>query len=214
MRRGCLCSRLIDCPSARRYQALYWIAQTQPGERVLIHAGASGVGLAAIQLAKAFGALVASRTLPAIPPAPAPADRIHLCRRFRSKTVITTAGSQDKLEFCKSLGADVGINYKAEADFSKKVLDATDGAGVDVVIDFGPSATPLRRRGERLCELTFWRLAAAVGANYWVPNLTSLAKDGRLVLLGLLSGGDVPQVSRAAHPSIAPPSSPSSSLAR
>jgi NADPH:quinone reductase-like Zn-dependent oxidoreductase len=35
----------------------------------------------------------------------------------------------------------------------------------------------------------------AVGANYWVPNLASLAKDGRLVLLGLLSGGDVPQVS-------------------
>ncbi len=39
-----------------RYQALYWVAQTQPGDSVLIHAGASGVGLAAIQLAKAFGA--------------------------------------------------------------------------------------------------------------------------------------------------------------
>lgn len=81
-------------------QALFWIAKTQPGETVLIHAGASGVGLAAIQLAKAFGA----------------------------KQVLTTAGSEDKLNFCKSLGADVGINYKTDSDFSKKVSRATCSA--------------------------------------------------------------------------------------
>jgi tumor protein p53-inducible protein 3 len=51
--------------------------------------------------------------------------------------VFTTAGSQDKLDFCKSLGADVGINYKEESDFSKKILAETDGQGVNVAIDFG-----------------------------------------------------------------------------
>ncbi len=61
----------------------------------------------------------------------------------RSKKVITTAGSQDKLDFCKSLGADVGINYKEESDFSKTVLDATDGQGVNVAIDFGKPSLSL-----------------------------------------------------------------------
>ena len=51
--------------------------------------------------------------------------------------MFTTAGSKDKLDFCKSLGADVGINYKEESDFSKKILEETDGQGVNVAIDFG-----------------------------------------------------------------------------
>jgi len=73
---------------------------------VLIHAGASGVGTAAIQLAKAAEA-----------------------------RVITTAGSNEKLAYCQNLGADVTINYKTEL-FADRVLDATGQRGADVVLDF------------------------------------------------------------------------------
>jgi putative PIG3 family NAD(P)H quinone oxidoreductase len=75
------------------------------GERVLIHAGASGVGTAAIQLVKARGA-----------------------------TVYVTAGSDDKLARCRALGADAGINYKTE-NFPERIDALTDGKGVDVILD-------------------------------------------------------------------------------
>lgn len=101
---------------------------------MLIHAGASGVGLAAIQLAKTFGA----------------------------SKIFATAGTDDKVKFCEQHGATKGINYKTQ-DFSEEVLKATDKAGVNVVIDF-------------------------VGQNYWEKNINSLARDGRMVLLGLMSG--------------------------
>jgi putative PIG3 family NAD(P)H quinone oxidoreductase len=77
----------------------------QPGETVLIHGGAGGVGTAAIQLAKRRG-----------------------CR------VIVTARSDEKLRRCAELGADTGINY-ATQDFVASVLDATRGHGADVVLD-------------------------------------------------------------------------------
>lgn len=76
-----------------------------PGETLLVHGGASGVGTAAIQLA-----------------------RRHGCR------VLVTAGSAAKLTACAELGADVGINYR-ESDFGPAVLEATDGRGADVVLD-------------------------------------------------------------------------------
>ncbi|MEM8784881.1 MAG: NAD(P)H-quinone oxidoreductase [Pseudomonadota bacterium] len=75
------------------------------GERLLVHGGSSGIGAAAIQLAKAFGA-----------------------------EVFTTAGSAAKCAFCTDLGADHAINYKTE-DFVSVVKDRTDGRGVDVVLD-------------------------------------------------------------------------------
>lgn len=75
------------------------------GERVLIHAGASGVGTAAIQLVIARGA-----------------------------TAIVTAGSDDKLARCQALGAGAGINYKRE-NFAERVAALTDGKGVDVILD-------------------------------------------------------------------------------
>jgi NADPH2:quinone reductase len=80
-------------------------ADLQPGESVLIHAGAGGSGSAAIQLAKHRGA-----------------------------RVFATAGSEEKVTLCRELGADVAINY-AEGDFKPIVLEATDGRGVDVVFD-------------------------------------------------------------------------------
>jgi NADPH:quinone reductase-like Zn-dependent oxidoreductase len=75
------------------------------GETVLLHAGASGVGTAAIQLARAAGA-----------------------------TVFVTAGTDDKLAVCRELGASLAINYKQE-DFLPAVLAATDQRGVDLILD-------------------------------------------------------------------------------
>lgn len=76
------------------------------GESVLIHAAGSGVGVAAIQVARALGAGL----------------------------LIGTAGSAAKLERAQALGLNVGVNYREE-DFAKVVLEATGGRGVDVVID-------------------------------------------------------------------------------
>jgi NADPH:quinone reductase len=75
------------------------------GETLLVHGGSSGIGTAAIQLAKAFGA-----------------------------RVVTTAGSAEKCDACRRLGADVAINYKAQ-DFVAATKAATDGKGADVVLD-------------------------------------------------------------------------------
>ncbi len=80
-------------------------ARLQPGETLLIQGGSSGIGVAAIQLAKAFGA--------------------H---------VIVTAGSDDKCAACLALGADHAINYR-EQDFAEEVARITEGRGVDVILD-------------------------------------------------------------------------------
>ena len=119
------------------YQTLFWIGQLRAGETVLIHAGGSGVGTAAIQLAKQLG----------------------------QANVITTAGSNEKLDFCRSLGADVCINYK-EQKFDEVVLEATNNQGVDLILDF-------------------------VGASYWSKNLASIKVDGRWVLIGILGGAEI-----------------------
>ena len=87
------------------YLALHERAQVTAGETVLIHAGAGGVGSAAIQLAKAAGA-----------------------------RVVTTAGGPDKVAFCQALGADVAIDYRSQ-DFAEVALEATGGLGVDVIVD-------------------------------------------------------------------------------
>jgi NADPH2:quinone reductase len=80
-------------------------ADLQPGETVLIHAGAGGSGSAAIQLASHRGA-----------------------------TVFATAGTDEKVALCKELGADVAINYTT-ADFAELILTETENRGVDVVFD-------------------------------------------------------------------------------
>lgn len=77
----------------------------QQGEALLVHGGSSGIGLCAIQLAKAFGA-----------------------------TVITTVGSADKAAYCRGIGADHAINYR-EQDFAVDVAAITAKRGVDVVLD-------------------------------------------------------------------------------
>ena len=107
----------------------------QAGERVLIHAVGSGVGVAAVQIAKMMGA----------------------------SQVIGTAGSADKLARAAELGLDVGVNYR-EQDFAEAVQEATAGAGVDVILD-------------------------VIGADYWERNLRAIARQGRMVLVGLMGGG-------------------------
>jgi len=112
---------------------VFMIAGLQQGETLLVHGGAGGIGTFAIQLAKALGA-----------------------------RVITTAGSEEKLEVCRSLGADVTINYR-EQDFVDEVKKATDGAGVDVILD-------------------------NMGAKYLARNVDALATEGRLVVIGMQGG--------------------------
>ncbi|HEY4082431.1 MAG TPA: NAD(P)H-quinone oxidoreductase [Burkholderiaceae bacterium] len=84
---------------------LFERSRLQAGETVLIHGGSSGIGVTAIQLAKAFGA-----------------------------RVLVTVGNADKAAACLKLGADVAINYR-EQDFVAETLAATAGKGVDVIID-------------------------------------------------------------------------------
>jgi NADPH:quinone reductase len=85
--------------------ALRHRAQLEPGETVLVHAGAGGVGSAAIQIAKAAGA-----------------------------TVIATAGGSEKVEVCEKLGAEIAIDYREE-NFVEVVKEATEGRGADVIFD-------------------------------------------------------------------------------
>ncbi len=84
---------------------LFGHGRLQAGETALIHGGTSGIGVTAIQLAKAFGA-----------------------------TVYATAGSDEKVAACVGLGADAGINYRTE-DFAERIKTLTGGKGVDVVLD-------------------------------------------------------------------------------
>ena len=85
--------------------AVRTLAQTQPGERLLVHAGGSGVGIAAIQIGRLIGA-----------------------------EVWTTAGSAEKCERAAELGAQVAINYREES-FADVVRERTDGRGVDAILD-------------------------------------------------------------------------------
>ncbi|MPZ58149.1 MAG: zinc-binding dehydrogenase [Rhizobiales bacterium] len=96
------------------------------GETLLIHGGTSGIGTAAIQLAKAFGA-----------------------------RVVATAGSAEKCEAARKLGADAAVNYKTD-DFVKATKDATGGKGADVILDM-------------------------VGGDYIERNYEAAAVEGRIV---------------------------------
>ncbi|OFW77073.1 MAG: alcohol dehydrogenase [Alicyclobacillus sp. RIFOXYA1_FULL_53_8] len=88
------------------YHILKTTGRLQPGETVLVHAAAGGVGLLAVQLAKLLGA----------------------------GKVIATASSQDKLELAQSMGADLLVNYTQEG-WEQQVMEMTDGKGVDVALE-------------------------------------------------------------------------------
>lgn len=133
-------TELPDEPAAAVYfpfhlswLALHERARIEAGETVLVHAAAGGVGSAAVQLAAAAGA-----------------------------RVITTAGSPEKVDLCRSLGADVAIDYRA-GDFVDAVLEATDGRGVDVAFD-------------------------SVGGDVTTRTFRCMAFNGRHLLVGFASG--------------------------
>ena len=101
---------LVDAAGLPEAIATVWsnvflTAAIRAGETLLVHGGSSGIGTIAIQLARAFGSLVA-----------------------------VTAGSPAKLAACERLGAAILINYRTE-DFAKRIAEETDGRGVDVILD-------------------------------------------------------------------------------
>lgn len=108
-------------------------AESLDGAAALVHGGSGGIGTTAIQLLRAFGA-----------------------------RVFTTAGGAERAARCAELGAEVAIDYR-EDDFGSVVLAATDGQGVQVILD-------------------------VVGAKYLEQNLATLARHGRLVVVGLQKG--------------------------
>jgi len=112
---------------------VFMLAGLRPGETFLVHGGAGGIGTFAIQLASAYGA-----------------------------RVFTTAGSAEKLDLVRSLGAEVAISYRNE-DFVEVVREHTDGAGVDVILD-------------------------NMGASYLMKNVDALATSGRLSIIGMQGG--------------------------
>ncbi len=112
---------------------IFTLGRLSAGETILIHAGGSGVGTAGIQIACQSGA-----------------------------RVFVTAGTSDKIDNCKTLGAIAGINYK-QSDFVTEIERLTDGEGVDVVLDF-------------------------IGAPYLARNLQILKTKGRLLQVGLMGG--------------------------
>lgn len=112
---------------------VFMLAGLGRGDTFLVHGGSSGIGTMAIQLAARAGA-----------------------------RVVTTAGTQAKLDVCRELGADVTINYR-DADFVEEVREATDGRGVDVILD-------------------------NMGAKYLDRNIDALAVGGRLVVIGMQGG--------------------------
>jgi putative PIG3 family NAD(P)H quinone oxidoreductase len=118
------------------YQTIFWLGELKPHQRILIHAGGSGVGTAAIQLAQEIDA-----------------------------EILVTAGSEEKLNVCRRLGASILINYK-EGPFLQRVLDATNGEGVNLILDF-------------------------IGAPYWEQNIKALSNEGRLILISMLGGATV-----------------------
>jgi putative PIG3 family NAD(P)H quinone oxidoreductase len=112
---------------------VFMLAGLRAGEVFLVHGGGSGIGTMAIQLAVRAGAREA-----------------------------TTAGSAEKLAFCRELGAEIGVNYRDE-DFVEVVKDATGGHGADVILDI-------------------------IGAKYLARNIDVLATGGRMVGIGMQGG--------------------------
>ncbi|MDN4614882.1 NAD(P)H-quinone oxidoreductase [Leifsonia sp. F6_8S_P_1B] len=107
---------------------VFQLAGLAAGETLLVHGGSSGIGSMAVQLGRAFGA-----------------------------NVIATAGSPEKAEFCRGLGADAAVEYRTQ-DFVEAALAFTDGRGVDVVLDI-------------------------VGGSYIARDLDALATGGRIMAI-------------------------------
>jgi putative PIG3 family NAD(P)H quinone oxidoreductase len=129
---------LVDAAALPEVVCTVWsnvflTANLQPGQTLLVHGGSSGIGTMAIQLAREVGARIA-----------------------------VTAGSREKLEACRELGAEILVNYR-EQDFVEVLAEATGGRGADVILD-------------------------NMGAKYLARNVEALSVRGRLVIIGLQGG--------------------------
>lgn len=129
---------LVDAAALPEVACTVWsnvfmVGGLEKANVLLVHGGSSGIGTMAIQLGHAFGARVA-----------------------------TTAGSVDKLDRCRELGADILINYH-DQDFVEELRNATDGRGADVILD-------------------------GIGGSYLPRNIDAMAIHGRLVNIGTLGG--------------------------
>jgi len=123
------------------YQTLFTIGQLQPHQKVLVHAGGSGVGTSVIQL----------------------------CKLVEGVEVFLTAGSKEKIDHCIKLGAKGGANYK-EGPWLPQLQKLVNE--VDIIID-------------------------CVGANYFSQDLQLLNLEGKLIIIGFLSGATLAQTSLA-----------------
>ncbi|WP_421843452.1 NAD(P)H-quinone oxidoreductase [Mycobacterium sp.] len=129
---------LVDAAGIPEVACTVWsnlalTANLSAGQQLLLHGGASGVGSHAIQVARALGARVA-----------------------------VTAGSPEKLDLCRSLGAQLAISYRDE-DFVARLKKETGGSGADVILDI-------------------------MGAAYLDRNIDALAIDGQLIVIGMQGG--------------------------
>jgi putative PIG3 family NAD(P)H quinone oxidoreductase len=129
---------LVDAAGLPEVACTVWsnmvmTAHLTEGQLLLMQGGASGIGTRAIQVARALGARVA-----------------------------VTAGSAEKLQTCRDLGAQITINYRDE-DFVARLREETDGGGADVIFDI-------------------------MGASYLDRNIDALAADGQLVIIGMQGG--------------------------
>ena len=117
------------------FSSVFGVGRLADGEVFLCHGGASGIGTFAIQAVRALRP---------------------------AATIVTTAGSPEKLARCRELGADVAVSYRDE-DFVVRVGEASAGSGADVILDI-------------------------MGAAYLARNIDALAADGRIVVIGLQGG--------------------------
>ena len=129
------------------YNVLTLAGRFTPGENVLVHAAAGGVGSTAVQMARALGA----------------------------GRIFATAGGAAKCAIARDAGADVAIDYRSE-DFARRVLDETNGRGVDLILD-------------------------SVAGEIFDNGLTALAPFGRIVAFGMASGTPGSVRTNDLHPS-------------
>ncbi|KAI0428710.1 hypothetical protein F5Y09DRAFT_332387 [Xylaria sp. FL1042] len=140
-------------------QAIHLVGGLEQGQSILIHAGASGVGQAAIQIARFGGA----------------------------SKIFTTAGTDAKCALCKSLGADFAINYRTGEDFSKVIERETQGKGVNLIIDlvgqeYWHRLTPSRNTASAAMEARIVLVAAMSGSMIEGFNLRALLNKRLWVL--------------------------------